>query len=103
MTVGKGNTMLARMADNRSLIILIGTMTALLGKPAWGKDFCSVPKSQWRPQSALVQKLESQGWKIRNMKIDGGCYEVYGTDGQGKARETHFDPATFKAVAEKHR
>jgi hypothetical protein len=69
---------------------------------AWGKDFCNVPRSQWQAQSALVKKLEGQGWKIRNLKIDSGCYEVYGTDGNGKARETHFNPATFKAVAERH-
>ena len=36
------------------------------------EDFCSVPKGQWQPTSALVKKLESQGWKIRNMKVDSG-------------------------------
>lgn len=104
MIIRKGKSMHARMKGSGPLVVLVSAAAATtLGGPAWSDDFCSVPKSKWRPQSALVQQLESQGWKIRNMKVDGGCYEVYGTDGNGKARETHFDPATFKAVAEKHR
>lgn len=80
--------------------VTAGLMT--LSTAAWSKEFCNVPKSQWRSQPALVKMLEGQGWKIRNLKIDSGCYEVYGTDGNGKSRETHFNPATFQAVAEKH-
>jgi hypothetical protein len=78
-------------------------VTAVAAPSAWGKDFCSVPKSDWQPQAALTRKLEGEGWKIRNLKIDSGCYEVYGTDGSGKARETHFNPHTFQPVAENHR
>ena len=74
-----------------------------LSAPAWSKDFCAVHKSQWQPTSSLVKKLEVQGWKIRNMKVDSGCYEVYGTDGNGKLRETHFNPATLQEVAEGHK
>ena len=78
------------------------TLATTLAVPAWSKDFCSVPKSQWQPTSALVKKLEGQGWKIRIMKVDSGCYEVYGTDGNGKSRETHFNPASLQAVGENH-
>ena len=86
----------ARMLVGSAIILTFPAM-------AWGKEICSVPKSQWQSQSTLVKKLEGQGWKIRNMKIDSGCYEVYGTDGNGKSRETHFNPTTLQAVAEKHR
>ena len=83
--------------------VFIGTVVVVtLAAPAWSKDFCSVPKAQWQPTPALVKKLEGQGWKIRNMKVDSGCYEVYGTDGKGKLRETHFNPATLQEVAEGH-
>ena len=70
---------------------------------ASAKEICSVPKSEWRPQGALTQKLESAGWKIRNLKIDSGCYEVYGTDGNGKSRESHFNPRTLEPAAEFHK
>lgn len=87
---------------SRIAIVSIATGLIAVATAASSKEFCNVPKSQWRSQSALVKMLEGQGWKIRNLKIDSGCYEVYGTDGNGKSRETHFNPATFQAVAEKH-
>ena len=86
----------------KSTSLCFGILVVAGASPAWSREFCNVPKSQWQPQSNLVKKLEGEGWKIRNLKIDGGCYEVYGTDGNGKARETHFNPATFQAVAEGH-
>lgn len=84
-------------------LIAAAMLTTTFAIPASSKDICSVPKAQWQPQSALVKKLEGEGWKIRNMKIDSGCYEVYGTDGNGKVRETHFNPASLQAVAEEHK
>lgn len=94
------------MKSSLRYTVLLATATvsfAAFAAPALAKDICSVPKAQWQGQPVLVKKLEGQGWKIRNMKIDSGCYEVYGTDGNGKFRETHFNPATLQAVAEKHR
>ena len=40
-------------------------------------------------------KAENQGWKINRIKIDEGCYEVYGTDGKGQRAETYFNPKTL--------
>jgi hypothetical protein len=85
-----------------SRLVAIAACIGSMSAASEAKDFCSVAKSQWQPQSSLVRKLEGQGWKIRNMKIDSGCYEVYGTDGTGKSRETHFNPATLQPVAERH-
>ena len=96
MTLKFANQVACALASIASII------TVSVG-PAMAKEICSVPKAQWQPQSSLVRKLEGQGWKIRNMKIDSGCYEVYGTDGSGKSRETHFNPATLQAAAEEHR
>ena len=84
-------------------IVATAAFAAIFSTQAWSKDFCSVPKAQWQPTSVLVKKLEGQGWKIRNMKVDSGCYEVYGTDGTGKLRETHFNPASLQAVADGHK
>ncbi len=63
-------------------------------------DLCNVAKAEWNSQAALAKKLEGEGWKIRKLKVDDGCYEVYGTDGNGKSRETHFNPKTFQSVKE---
>ena len=61
----------------------------------------SVPKAEWQPKEALQQKLEGEGWKVKKLKIDDGCYEVYGTDAQGKRMEVYFDPKTFATVKSK--
>lgn len=64
-----------------------------------GGDKCNAgPKDQWKPQAELEKKLTAEGWKIKKVKIDAGCYEVYGTDKDGKRAEVYFDPKTFEPV-----
>lgn len=57
-----------------------------------------IPKDQWQPVSNLEKKLTAEGWKIKNTKVDRGCYEAYGTDGKGQRVEIHFDPKTLEPV-----
>ena len=57
-----------------------------------------IPKEEWRPQAELERKLIDQGWKISRVKIENGCYEVYGRDAKGNRRETFFHPKTFQVV-----
>lgn len=81
---------------------LAATLTLpLAAGAALASDKCSVPKAEWQPQEALQQKLEADGWKIRKIKVDDGCYEVYGIDGAGKRMEAYFDPKTFTVVSAK--
>jgi hypothetical protein len=72
--------------------------TALGAGTAAASDKCSAPKAEWQPQEALLQKLQGEGWKVKKIKTDDGCYEVYGTDAGGKRREAYFDPRTFTVV-----
>jgi hypothetical protein len=61
-----------------------------------------IPKEQWKPQAELERKLTDMAWKIRRVKIENGCYEVYGTDEKGGKVEVFFHPKTFdRVVAEK--
>ena len=76
------------------------SLTLLMSGVALASDGCNVPKAEWQPEQALRQKLEADGWKINRIKIDNGCYEVYGFDGKGQRTETYFDPKTFKVVKE---
>ncbi|MBC7604464.1 MAG: PepSY domain-containing protein [Ramlibacter sp.] len=65
-----------------------------------GGDFkCDVPKAEWQPQTALKAKLEKDGWKkVRQVKIEHGCYEVYGFDENNKRAEKFYNPKTFEQV-----
>ena len=41
---------------------------------------------------------EAQGWTVRRIKIDDGCYEVDGQDAEGRAIEVKLDPASLEVV-----
>jgi hypothetical protein len=58
----------------------------------------SGPTSGWRPEAELRQKISALGWKIRRIKEDGGCYEVYAIDQNGKRIEVYFHPLTLNVV-----
>jgi len=53
-------------------------------------------RSSWQSQESLKDKLLADGWKVRKIKEDGGCYEVYGTSPEGKRGEAYFHPQTFE-------
>lgn len=56
------------------------------------------PKSGWKTQTALKAKLIKEGWTVRKAKVDGGCYEVYGTTPEGEKVEAYFHPVSFEKL-----
>lgn len=67
---------------------------------AHGDFECKVPASEWQFKEDLEAKLKKEGWEVRRIKIDKGCYEVYGFDGKGARKEAYFNPKTFELVGE---
>ena len=65
---------------------------------ATGKLTCDAPQKQWKNRTALEAQLKKQGWQVRKSKVDGGCFEVYGTYPQGNRVEAYFHPVTFKKL-----
>jgi hypothetical protein len=65
---------------------------------ATGVMTCNTPKEQWKSVDALTAELTKQGWQVRKAKVDGGCYEVYGTTPEGDRVEAYFDPASFEKL-----
>ena len=65
---------------------------------ATGKMTCDAPQAQWKKITALEASLKKQGWEVRKSKVDGGCYEVYGTDPEGNRVEAYFHPVSFKKL-----
>ena len=62
---------------------------------ATGRMTCEpVDKAKWIDEAVLEEKLVSEGWSVRRMKVDGGCWEVYGTTPKGERVEAYFHPAT---------
>ena len=58
----------------------------------------SGPQEGWQPQATLEKQLTEKGWKVNRIKIDGGCYEVYGTTPQGDRVEAYFHPVSFEQL-----
>ncbi len=77
---------------------LLGTTAA----SATGLATCdSGPKEGWQPQAKLEEALKGKGWTVRRVKVDGGCYEVYGLDDKGQRVEAYFHPVTLAPVPTK--
>lgn len=73
---------------------------AILPAAAWahGDVSCSEPKSAWKPRVELQKQLKAAGWTVRDIRIENGCYEVYGFDAKNAKVEAFFNPRTFERV-----
>jgi hypothetical protein len=72
---------------------------AVMPVSATGLATCnSGPESGWKPQDALKEQLAGKGWKVRRIKVDGGCYEVYAINEKGERVEFYFHPVKFEHV-----
>lgn len=63
------------------------------------EDDCAVPMSDWQPRSAVEAVAKAEGWTLRRIRIDDGCYEAIGTDAQGRAMEAKLNPATLRVLS----
>ncbi|WP_339825448.1 PepSY domain-containing protein [uncultured Parasphingorhabdus sp.] len=75
--------------------------TAGLSAPALatGKMTCEAgPQSGWKTRAELEASLVKQGWTIKKSKVDGGCYEVYGTTPEGDRVEAYFHPVSLEKL-----
>jgi hypothetical protein len=94
----------ASQTHQRSLALALSLAAGLLAAPAFatGLATCdSGPKESWQSQTKLEAMLKEKGFEVRRIKEDGGCYEVYATDKQGRKGEFYFHPKTLAPVAEK--
>lgn len=76
--------------------LIVGALAA--GSTSASEHSCNVPMAEWQPREALQQKLQAQGWEVRRIKTEDGCYEVYAIDKGGKRIEAVFDPKTLEMI-----
>jgi hypothetical protein len=85
-----------------STLILAGAASmALVSVPAsaTGAIKCKAgPVASWKSQDVLKAQLAKEGWTVRKSKVDGGCYEVYGTTPEGDRVEAYFHPVTLEKL-----
>ncbi len=74
-------------------------VVAALPVQAWAGANCKAyPKAEWLSEADAKSKIEAQGYKITKFKVDGNCYEIYGTNNAGKKVEIYFDAKTLDVV-----
>lgn len=77
-------------------LVLVANLTAHAKK-----DCTDQPKDKWMSEDAFKKKAEAEGYKIRKFKTPGTCYEIYGTDKDGKNIEIYFNPVDGSIVKSK--
>ncbi len=83
-----------------ALLVLALGLTA---GSAFADDDCAAPVQQWQAREAVHQMASARGWQVQRLKIDDGCYEVRGTDAEGRAFKAKIDPQTLEVVKFKHK
>ncbi len=77
----------------------VNALVATAPAQATGLATCeSGPADKWQRPSALEKKLADMQWKVRRIKVDGGCYEVYAMNEKGQRVEAYFHPLTLEPV-----
>ncbi|NUN06945.1 MAG: PepSY domain-containing protein [Bdellovibrio sp.] len=79
------------------VLALLGAATTVQAK----KNCTTEPTSKWMSEEDFKKKVEAEGYKISKFKQPGTCYEIYGTNKDGKKVEIYFNPVDGSIVKEK--
>ncbi|MGR6467367.1 PepSY domain-containing protein [Rhizobium sp. PAMB 3182] len=73
-------------------------MAIMAATSAQARDDCEQPTRDWKGRDAVRALAEERGWLLKRIKIDDGCYEVYGLDESGRRFEAKIDPVTLEVI-----
>ena len=82
----------------RKALTMLVLALVLPAGAALADDDCRVPMADWQPREAVAEFASSQGWEVRRIKIDDGCYEIDGRDATGRAIEVKLHPGTLQII-----
>lgn len=71
---------------------------ALFPAAALADDDCFVPMADWQPRAEVARLAETNGWTVRRIRIDDGCYEIDGTDSAGQRIKVKVHPSTLQVM-----
>jgi len=82
---------------NFTLYTAYSMLTCLITFPAHATGLfeCEpTERAAWLTEDQVSEKLSADGWQVRRMKEDGGCWEVYGTTPEGLRVEVYVHPVS---------
>ena len=56
-------------------------------------------QSQWMSKDAIKAKFAVDGTEVRQVKVEGGCYEIYAVKKDGTKVEQVINPVTGEVVS----
>lgn len=74
-------------------IALVIAMTS--SGAALASDDCHRPMAEWQSRENVTAHVTERGITTERLRIDDGCYEVRGRDGDGNQVELKIDPASL--------
>lgn len=76
--------------------ILLAAVLGLAAAPAFADTHSqrlNVPKDQWMTAAQMTEKLSAAGYKVHEIEVDDGAYEVEMTK-DGVKHDVHVHPST---------
>jgi hypothetical protein len=82
----------------KKTLTILGLLAVLPIGSALADDDCFAPMADWQPRDAVQRLAQKNGWIVRRIKIDDGCYEIHGRDAEGRRIEVKVHPATLQVI-----
>ncbi|MGY9047527.1 hypothetical protein P775_07035 [Puniceibacterium antarcticum] len=82
----------------KKTLTMLAFLLALQTGAAQAEEDCFVPMANWQPREAVARLAAEQGWSVRRIKIDDGCYQIDGRDASGRRIEVTVQPATLQVI-----
>jgi hypothetical protein len=79
-------------------LTIIALLAVLPATAALADDDCFVPMADWQPRDAVARLAGENGWTVRRIKIDDGCYEIDGSNAERRRIEVTVHPATLEVM-----
>ena len=82
---------------NRTIAALIFALTVGTSASALASEQArcgTVPKEKWLTSETVKARMAEQGYEVRAIKAERGCFEVKATDKNGARVEIYVNPET---------
>jgi len=82
--------------------VLLASMMMFAGNAFAEAPTCGeAPDDSWMPPEALLELAQGMGYTIESIEVsEGNCYQMAGTNAEGKAITAYLDPRTGDVVQE---
>lgn len=79
-----------------SILAAVALASILSSGAVCADNDCVDPIAGWQSREVLRQQLEQQGWIVKRIKVEDGCYEARGIDRSGNKLKAKYAPASLR-------